>query len=115
VTDQRAKLIFSDPADPGLVTWIATDDVAGLSQSDLQQHLTSIALSLKPMSVADFQRHAGQMQYIGDQLSVDLERLFGGDVIAILPSVTNSGGTVVYFEIGPSSDPDGMPASALTK
>ncbi|HKD76496.1 MAG TPA: hypothetical protein VKB76_13420 [Ktedonobacterales bacterium] len=110
VTDQRAKLIFSDPEDPELVTWIATDDVAGYSQSDVQQRLTTVAQTLKDMNFTDIQRHAGQMQYIGDQPSLDILRSFGGDVIAVLPSTSQSGGAAVYVQIGPPSDQDNMQA-----
>jgi len=106
VADQRAMLIFSVADNPELITWIATDDVAGYSQSDVQQRLTTIAQSLNDMSVAEFDAHAGQIQLTGDHLSPGLQQIFGGDVIAVSSGSATGDQSVTYIQFGVSDSND---------
>jgi|GEM_PF-3210641 len=100
-TDLRAELICSDIGQPGLVTWVATDDVAKQSPDVVRAQLEQVTKSLKPLTLHDLS-DPRQLSYDGDKAPLSVVRAFGNDIVALAPDRTNPNSPIIYIRIGGS-------------
>lgn len=101
--NQRAELILGSVGEPGLVIWIAADNLSGGNMDQAKQLLVNVASALKPFSLADLTDSSSNLQYLGNRLLNDINQPFGGDVIALKSGDSDSDSSTVYIQLASDS------------
>ncbi len=96
--DQRAELISGVQGEPGLVVWIAADDVTPTNMNDMKSMLSNVAETLRPLHYGDLGDTADNIHYQGSDLSATGP--FGNDVIALIPADQGSNTAAIFIRLG---------------
>lgn len=97
----RAELICGDIGEPGLVIWIAADDLKTFDKATVQKMLRQIAQSLTHWNLSDLQPAPDSIRYVGDLQTANGS--FGNDVIALVPDGSSGSSPAIYIKIAADS------------
>ncbi len=100
--NHRAELIYGGPNTGDPVTWIAADDLLGMTSAQMQATLVDVANGMQPMRYNHMHAPGSDLGAVGASLAMDLTLPFANDVIALVPDHSNPDAPAVYVRIGPA-------------